>query len=292
MAILQLRDIGRTSTTVVFRGRRRVGTAGRNGGSPFGLDGPTGPDGADPAGERSRVVHSGVMDTDATDEGRPDLPSTELRAIVGFDGYPIEANQALRAQSGWTGDELAAVSWWELLHPDDQHAAVEDVERLMVTGGSLERELRVVRRAGNWLRVATTLECPEPGCEQVEIRGVALGAADEPPALADMWRWSVGTGRLQLRAELAVMIGGDGTGADHEQWIEHVHPADRARVQRVAETWAAAGEAHSEDYRIVTPDGLVRWWHVAGRAHPAASGRVEVVRGFIRDITDARLGSA
>lgn len=232
------------------------------------------------------------MDTDATDEGRPGLPSTEIRAIVGFDGYPIEVDEGLRAQSGWTDDELAAVSWWELLHPGDQHDAVEDVERLMVTGGSLARELRLVRRAGEWLRVATTVDCVEPGRGRVEIRGVALGEADEPPALADMWSWSVDTGRLQLRAELAAMIGGDGTGADHEQWIEHLHPADRARAKQVAETWVAAGEAHSEDYRIVTPDGLVRWWHIAGRAHPGASGRVETVRGFVRDITGERLGSA
>lgn len=235
------------------------------------------------------------MGTDVADEDPPDpLPAssaTELRAILGFDGYPIEVNQALRAQLGWTDDELVAVSWWELLHPDEQHDAVEDVERLMVTGGSLDRELRIVRRGGDWVRVAASVECVDPGCEQFQIRGVVLGETDEPPALADMWTWSVDTGRLQVSAELAVMIGGDDSGIDYQQWIEHLHPADRSRMRQVAETWAAAGEAYSEDYRIVTPDGLIRWWHVAGRAYAGASGRVETVRGFIRDITGTRIRS-
>ena len=261
------------------------------------------------------------MGTDAAGEGRPDLISTEadatgdhgsrreggpgrgaheellassateLTAILGFDGYPLEVNQALSVQLGWTDDELAAVSWWELLHPDDQHDAVEDVERLMVTGGSREREFRMVRRGGSWVRVAASVQCAEPGCEQFQIRGTVLGEADVPPALADMWWWSVDTGRLQLRGELAAMIGGDGSGADYQQWIEHLHPADRSRVREVAETWASAGEAYSEDYRIVTRDGDIRWWHVTGRARAGASGRVETVRGLIRDTTSTRIRS-
>jgi PAS domain S-box-containing protein len=45
---------------------------------------------------------------------------------------------------------------------------------------------------------------------------------------------------------------------NHESWLEGVHPEDRARVQARWEALAAAPH-YEEEYRVLTPDGGLRW---------------------------------
>src|SRR5262249_20670226 len=46
--------------------------------------------------------------------------------------------------------------------------------------------------------------------------------------------------------------------ASPQAWLEAIHPEDRARVQEAALTKQARGQYH-ETYRIVRPNGSVRW---------------------------------
>jgi len=68
-------------------------------------------------------------------------------------------------------------------------------------------------------------------------------------------------------------------------WAESIHPEDRARVVKAAETEQTTG-AYDEEYRIVRPDGTVRW--IRDQAFPVrdAEGRVLRVVGVARDITE------
>jgi two-component system cell cycle sensor histidine kinase/response regulator CckA len=69
-------------------------------------------------------------------------------------------------------------------------------------------------------------------------------------------------------------------------WIEAVHPADREGVR----AWyaAASPRPHTECYRIVAPDGTVRW--IEDRVCPVLDERGEVVRiaGVADDVTERR----
>jgi len=70
-------------------------------------------------------------------------------------------------------------------------------------------------------------------------------------------------------------------------WVEAVHPADRARVRAAYQD--GEGEAEfNEEYRIVRPDGSYRWLHA--RAFPVSSETGETTRiaGIVRDITEQR----
>lgn len=73
--------------------------------------------------------------------------------------------------------------------------------------------------------------------------------------------------------------------ADPSRFIESVHPDDRGRIDYAR---AAMGEEFDIEYRIMRPDGEVRW--VRCRAYPVRdrSGRVERIVGVADDITDAR----
>jgi PAS domain S-box-containing protein len=70
-------------------------------------------------------------------------------------------------------------------------------------------------------------------------------------------------------------------------WIAAIHPEDRSRVRSAAETRQVTGE-YDEEYRVVQPDGAVRWIH--DRAFPIRdeTGRVYRIAGIAEDITDRK----
>jgi two-component system sensor kinase FixL len=68
-------------------------------------------------------------------------------------------------------------------------------------------------------------------------------------------------------------------------WMDAVHPEDRARVRKAALNRQATG-AYNEEYRIVKPDGSIRWIH--DRAFPIrdVSGKVYRIAGIAEDVTE------
>jgi two-component system cell cycle sensor histidine kinase/response regulator CckA len=75
--------------------------------------------------------------------------------------------------------------------------------------------------------------------------------------------------------------------ASSRAWIESIHADDRERVVNAAVTKQAAG-TYDETYRILRPDGAVRW--IRDRAYPVggAGGRVARIVGVAADVTDQK----
>ena len=71
-------------------------------------------------------------------------------------------------------------------------------------------------------------------------------------------------------------------------WLEAVHPDDRTRVEPHTPT-SPIRESYDETYRIVRPDGSVRW--IRDRAFPVqdADGRIVRAVGTAEDITENKL---
>jgi PAS domain S-box-containing protein len=76
--------------------------------------------------------------------------------------------------------------------------------------------------------------------------------------------------------------------ASPQSWIEAIHPDDRERVSHAAFTNQTAPGTYDEEYRIVRPDGTIRW--VRDRAFPVRDrhGRVVRVAGVAEDVTERR----
>ncbi|MEW6689030.1 MAG: EAL domain-containing protein [Pseudomonadota bacterium] len=74
--------------------------------------------------------------------------------------------------------------------------------------------------------------------------------------------------------------------ADPEFWLKAIHPEDRARV--VAD-WPGPldGRVVDVEYRIVRPDGAVRWVNVRRRVFADSTGLARRADGLVRDITEA-----
>jgi PAS domain S-box-containing protein len=75
--------------------------------------------------------------------------------------------------------------------------------------------------------------------------------------------------------------------ASPQSWLDAIHPEDRPRVVEAATHKQVAG-TYDEEYRIVRPDGTIRW--ICDRAFPVrdASGNVYRIVGFAEDITDRK----
>jgi PAS domain S-box-containing protein len=75
------------------------------------------------------------------------------------------------------------------------------------------------------------------------------------------------------------------------EWVEAVHPDDRPEVLRRAET-EQASSSYDIEYRIIRPDGEVRW--IRDRAFPVRNDKGEVYRiaGIAEDVTASKRMSA
>ena len=72
-----------------------------------------------------------------------------------------------------------------------------------------------------------------------------------------------------------------------QSWLDAIHPDDRARVAGASVTEQVRG-GYDEEYRILRPDGEIRW--IRERAFPvhAHHGQVERLVGVARDVTDRK----
>ena len=75
--------------------------------------------------------------------------------------------------------------------------------------------------------------------------------------------------------------------ASPQSWLDAVHPDDRERIRLAAGTLQVLGQ-YAEQYRILRPDGSIRW--IRDRAFPIrdATGTVYRVAGVAQDITELK----
>jgi PAS domain S-box-containing protein len=71
-------------------------------------------------------------------------------------------------------------------------------------------------------------------------------------------------------------------------WTDAIHPDDRERVKTTFTTYAGV-DKHSEIYRIVRPDGTIRWIHDRSVPIRDNAGMIYRVAGWAEDITERKV---
>ena len=103
------------------------------------------------------------------------------------------------------------------------------------------------------------------------------------------FEWFPGTRRSVWSRELEGLYGfppGGFDGSD-ETWLNLIHPDDRGRVEEERRRTLATG-TESIEFRVVWPDGTVRWLYARGRAHYDADRNPTRVVGVNVDITERK----
>ena len=75
-----------------------------------------------------------------------------------------------------------------------------------------------------------------------------------------------------------------------QRWLSIVHPEDRPRLERaLLRAWSAHSRHENEEYRIVRPDGQVRWVRDSIKIRRCDDGRRRL-DGVVSDITERKQG--
>lgn len=108
------------------------------------------------------------------------------------------------------------------------------------------------------------------------------------------WDWDVDTDKLYWSEAIYGMFGfktGEVT-PSYSLFCACVHPDDRARVRAGELRCLATGENHDEEYRVIWPDGTIRWLRETGNV--VKNDRDEAIKmmGVVRDITEEKASAS
>jgi len=214
------------------------------------------------------------------------------------EGRFLSFNTAGEALTGYPTDELLLLPYHRVLAPEDHARAARDFAQVL-NGEPTCSELSLARGDGQRCRAKIT---SLPIIVDGKIVGAFCIAQDVTQKreseerfqqLAEnvddaFWILDVATQTMiYTNPAFQRLQGRDGEplNPDPHTYLESIHPQDRARVVRVFQQMPYAVNA---EYRIVQPDGTVRWnW---ARTFPIRDGRGEVYRiaGIARDITERK----
>jgi PAS domain S-box-containing protein len=114
----------------------------------------------------------------------------------------------------------------------------------------------------------------------------------EAQALAHVgsWEWDVGANRVRWSNEMYRIYGLTPGSVDvtYELYMSRVHVDDRYVAERNIAQAFETGEPFASDYRIVRPNGDVRWLHSRGRVHADNDGQPIKMAGICLDVTDRK----
>src|SRR5258705_12524602 len=100
--------------------------------------------------------------------------------------------------------------------------------------------------------------------------------------------WNIVSGEIIWSDQTFRIFGGDRTTKPTVEFIiQRTHPEDRAAVQQTVSRALVDGQDFEHEYRLLMPDGSMKYIHAVARAVQDASGNIEFV-GAVTDVTTAK----
>ena len=133
-------------------------------------------------------------------------------------------------------------------------------------------------------RSAASLKAQRETEERLQL---ALAATDA----VGTWDWDIGEDRFIADAHFAQLHGIDPTMAGQlpiSEYLHGVHPEDRALIARSIKHCITHGTEYAEEYRLLQPDGELRWVFARGRCYKDHHGRPIRFLGAALDLTERK----
>ena len=124
---------------------------------------------------------------------------------------------------------------------------------------------------------------------ELEVSEKRLNLAADSANLG-MWEWDIVHDEIWITDKGRAILGFDSSEKlDFVRFRSRLHPDDRESVLKAVDSSLGAGAEYQSEYRVVLPDGQVRW--IAGRGHVEFDGDGKPVRmrGASVDITQRKL---
>jgi PAS domain S-box-containing protein len=234
--------------------------------------------------------------------------STVGVALTDMNGRFIATNSAYQRMLGYTEEELRKLTFLELTHADFRESNWQQVERLKKgTESQFEIEKQYRRKDGSliWVRNSVSLV---PGSDLVPRFVMALSEditerkrAEEKlrRSEADLleaqrlthvgsWKHDISSGKVTVSPEIHRMFGSsaDEDTSSSEFWFGRIHPEDRQRVQELFQKSQIEKSDYQVEYRVVLPDGTIKYHHSLGRSILNKSGDLVEFVGTAMDVTE------
>jgi len=133
-------------------------------------------------------------------------------------------------------------------------------------------------------RSAASLKAQQETEERLQL---ALAATDA----VGTWDWDIGEDRFIADAHFAQLHGIDPAMAGQlpiSDYLHGVHPEDRALIARSIKHCITHGTEYAEEYRLLQPDGQLRWVFARGRCYKDHHGRPIRFLGAALDLTERK----
>jgi PAS domain S-box-containing protein len=103
------------------------------------------------------------------------------------------------------------------------------------------------------------------------------------------WGWHLGTGLVYWSKEHFRIFGFDPDKAlpSFQMFLQRIHPEDRGRAEQTINRAVREGSDFEQEYRIVLPDGSIKYVHTVGHPVVSQSGVLEFI-GTAMDVTDLK----
>ncbi|HEY9818969.1 MAG TPA: PAS domain S-box protein [Candidatus Obscuribacterales bacterium] len=235
-------------------------------------------------------------------------------SILDAEGRLVEVNPAAEDISGFSLDELTQLTYdassWQIICPDgspmppSDYASTQALLKNQVIRG---QEQGIVRPDGQirWISVsAVPIPLDDYGVaiafvditEQKET-SQALRRSEEQRKLAvdlsktGCWEFNVATGEASWNDNQFLLMGLSPLQeiSHYQTWRDRVHPDDLAEAEAVFNLALETQTDLEVEYRVIHPDGTVRWMLNRGRGIYGADGTAERMVGIMLDITDRKL---
>src|SRR5258706_9226818 len=223
--------------------------------------------------------------------------------IWDFQGRIIEANEAFLDMVGYAREDLVSGSlrWTELTPPEWRDADDQAIAELKAAGTVQTREKEYFRKDGS--RVPVLLGATTFGDRQDEGVAFVLDLTERKQTESALQQseaylaqaqelsrtgsfgWSVATGEIIWSEETFRIFQWDRmTKPTLEFIVQRTHPEDRAAVQKNVDHASINGNDFDHEYRLMMPDGSVKYVHAVARAMTHAPGSIKYV-GAVTDVT-------
>ncbi|PYI81122.1 MAG: hypothetical protein DMF05_04050 [Verrucomicrobia bacterium] len=200
------------------------------------------------------------------------------------------------------------------LHPEDRESVLKGVENSLRTGAEYQSEYRVVLPNGQlrWIAGRGHVECNGDG-QPVRMRGASLDItkrkqAEEQLRMSEatlreskehidlatkaaglvVWTWDIPRDEFWVSSKDRALFGFSQTEKLTAERIRSVvHPEDRQLLRQQTDALTTGREIENQ-YRVLLPDGRVRWVMRLGRVEFDADGKPLRERGILMDISERK----
>ena len=242
----------------------------------------------------------------ASEDRYRQLFEVESDAILLLDcetGQFTEVNAAALALYGYDKEEFLALRDGDVsAEPDKTRRAIAEQRTSIPLRFHRKKDGNVfpVEIAGSYfeyqgrkLHVAAIRDISDRVKVEIELReseerlNLALAASR-----MGVWEWDFNTGSVLCSPECLAILGLESFGGSVESFIKAMHPEDVDRVMTTANRAVANREDYKSEFRIIRPNGEVRWVYHLGRAKYGENGKPLRLVGTGQDITERKLAEA